>query len=725
MIAASQEMHDEELKFTSLIKHLNKALAPRGIELKRVKWDPEVDGTINDYLVKLQKCEMCLTLYWKQLADNSEKVLQTAYDELKSGNNPRKIYVFFKEPSDDISESLKDFKENFVTNYGHFFCRFENADTINLHFILQFEAYQNTLGTDFVKISDGKVMIGDKEFANLDNIPFASMNKEYHRLQSELMQLDLRITELRQLFRANPENEDLEDKLMTAKSDRKKLADEFANYQQHLYDVALNFAKLSEERYTERIRKARELFESGYVVQADEILNLEEMKQEKENELKQFEQHRKNLELKIEEFCLKADTVLANTTLSAADRFKEACDALEQAIDITLKLNIDHKTLSSLYYRYGSILDRFHQQQNSISYYLKALELYRQLAITDPSTYLPKVAKVINRLALLHCFSYHYAEAEQYHKEALTIRRKLAQTDPDQHLKYLAETLNNLGILYSKMYLDSKSEKMYRESLDIYRALAEINPKEYLHDVAQTMNNLGILQYIFQHNYEESKKNLKQSLAIHRKMAVLNPKTYSENVARDLNNLANLHVKLHQYKYAEKNYLESLDIFQNLAEYDPETYVEMTPHLLYNLGQLQEKMSRYTNAESYYKESLAIYRKLVKTNPDYYLSKMVRPLTSLYLLHINLKQYPKALLYCQEALDINRELANTNPDPFLFDYADNLYEAAEILANLNNDKEAKKNYQEALILFERLDTSPSVNFSNIIEEIKQKISSLT
>ena len=246
MIAASQEMHDEELKFTSLIKHLNKALAPRGIELKRVKWDPEVDGTINDYLVKLQKCEMCLTLYWKQLADNSEKVLQTAYDELKSGNNPRKIYVFFKEPSDDISESLKDFKENFVTNYGHFFCRFENADTINLHFILQFEAYQNTLGTDFVKISDGKVMIGDKEFANLDNIPFASMNKEYHRLQSELMQLDLRITELRQLFRANPENEDLEDKLITAKSDRKKLADEFANYQQHLYDVALNFAKLSE-----------------------------------------------------------------------------------------------------------------------------------------------------------------------------------------------------------------------------------------------------------------------------------------------------------------------------------------------------------------------------------------------------------------------------------------------------------------------------------------------
>ena len=93
MIAALEEMHDEKLEFSNLIEHLNEVLEPRGIELKRVKWNPETDGTVEDFLTKLTDCEMCLTLYWKELAGNSEEELNSAYQQLKNGNNPRALRV--------------------------------------------------------------------------------------------------------------------------------------------------------------------------------------------------------------------------------------------------------------------------------------------------------------------------------------------------------------------------------------------------------------------------------------------------------------------------------------------------------------------------------------------------------------------------------------------------------------------------------------------------------
>ena len=87
LIAASEEMHEETLKFSELIANLNEVLEPRGIELIRVKWNPEKDGAIEDYKRQLSDSEMCLTLFWQSLAENSQQELDTAYNELKNGNN--------------------------------------------------------------------------------------------------------------------------------------------------------------------------------------------------------------------------------------------------------------------------------------------------------------------------------------------------------------------------------------------------------------------------------------------------------------------------------------------------------------------------------------------------------------------------------------------------------------------------------------------------------------
>ena len=114
----------------------------------------------------------------------------SAYQQLKGGGNPRKLYVFFKEPAEDLSDALKDLKANFVTNYGHFFCRFENVDTMNLHFILQFEAYQNSnynVQDKLFKVKDGKVTINEEPFVSLDQVPFAALNEDQKKNTYEIV----------------------------------------------------------------------------------------------------------------------------------------------------------------------------------------------------------------------------------------------------------------------------------------------------------------------------------------------------------------------------------------------------------------------------------------------------------------------------------------------------------------------------------------------------------
>ena len=71
MIVASDEMHEEKIQFSNLIEALNEALEPRGIELERVKWNPETDGSVEDFMEEVKDCDMCLTLYWRELAENA------------------------------------------------------------------------------------------------------------------------------------------------------------------------------------------------------------------------------------------------------------------------------------------------------------------------------------------------------------------------------------------------------------------------------------------------------------------------------------------------------------------------------------------------------------------------------------------------------------------------------------------------------------------------------
>ena len=698
MIAASEEMHDEKVQFSELIEHLNKVFEPRGIELKRVKWNPETDGSIEDFKTKLKDCEMCLTLYWRDLFGNSERELNTAYKELKGGNNPRKLYVFFKEPSENLSDELKDFKTNFVTKYGHFYCKFENVDTLNLHFILQFEAYQNSTN-NLVDVSDGRVSLCGKTMVNLSNVSFAALNKEYQRLAHQLKELDKEITSLNAKQKKNIGGRTLQKQLRIAKEQRRKIKEEFDTYQKHLYSIALCFAKKTAEHYSDRMVRARELFEEGDIIGADNILNINELKQETALKLANFDQQLMNLILKIEEYQLKAQTVIANTSLNFSNRFEQACDALDEAILIARKINYDEAKYASLLFSYGSLLHHFNRTKEAFPLYKETLEIRRKLAQSTPEVYCPLVAETLTNLGALSYKLHNYKDAETFLRESLDIRSKLSETNHTVYLPEEATSLGNLGALLLYENKLSEAERYMRKELDIRRELASFSSANKL-DLAHTLNNLGSLQ-VEKGCYDEAEKIYQESLLIYYEQANSMSIDQMADFANVLKNIGNTRLKLGRFQDAEVALQESEKIHRMLSEYNQDVFLPELAQTLYNLVAVQHNLGKNEDALNNCKEALGILHPLVESERKAYLPIWADALFNYGVIQDDLGRYEEAEKSFLESLDIFRQMSNLT-SYYKNNIAGSLHNLAIVQKNLKHYNDAEQSYKEALSIYQLL-----------------------
>jgi len=186
------------MQIASMFLHLNRILKPRNIQLEPVLWE-YLDASMgpkhkqDEYNEELKTCEMCMVLYWTKFGEYTKSEFDTAYEELCAGRNPRKLYIYFKD-TDAITPELLEFRDNFATKYGHFYCHFENVDTMRLNFLLQFDDYINKNGQqNLLKVRDSRVEVDGKPFVELQNVPFAGNNPDYLRLCSDIEKAQARV----------------------------------------------------------------------------------------------------------------------------------------------------------------------------------------------------------------------------------------------------------------------------------------------------------------------------------------------------------------------------------------------------------------------------------------------------------------------------------------------------------------------------------------------------
>lgn len=472
-IASSEELHLERLEFTDMIMQLNKALKPRGIEIEPVKWE-YLDASMNaerkqtEYNIALKECELCLVMYWTKFGEYTDEELTTAWEGLKAGENPRKLYVYFKEPG-DASQELKEFKESFVTRYGHFYCKFENVDTLRLNFLLQFEQYQSSVlgGMPVVEINNSKVELDGTEYINLKNIPFVGNNEEYNDLLKNIKNTQklLSITD-----ENDPEYEEYEKEL-------KNWKDKQAKKERGLWDTALRITMLSTKRCSERLQRAIDLFNSGDDRGAIAILNEDEIDHDVVHNLSLIrlgEEGKKGLAVNIEEYNLKICILRSHTNIEEASQVLSLCQkVLPLCIELYGELGTEtieaHYNLAQAYAENGSY-------KESESEYITAYNICNE----DSTLYV----EILRSLGRLHISNKMTLKGKPFIEQALDLAAK----------KY---GKNNL--IYIKALRDMS---LFYKDMDLYDDAIEITTKA-----------LSLLEQI--PNYDKGLYNsIKRTLAI-------------------------------------------------------------------------------------------------------------------------------------------------------------------------------------------------------------------
>ena len=625
-LAADDELAADRNAFADMVLNLNDILARRGVRVKLRFYDSARHREM------LESSEMALVLYRTNFNAFGPEQMREAYDRTKREENPRRLYVFFRDGDDITSdEEFAAFRDGFAENIGHFFCRFENADTLKLNFLLSLE---NALGegASFVKLDGRRVMADNLEVGDLTSLPMVAKNEGLSSIMAELDALGARFAEQRRRCNEDPLNDALYGELMDLSVRKNELQQQVDRELALSLNLAKRMAAISVAEANDTIMRARVKMEEGRIKEAIEILDGASSSLRRRRILRRAEERVDEVAQEIKELAagnevefFRVEAVMSYAGMPFNERFKKA---------------------ESIY----SML------AEDIETYSESCPPAHKLEVDA------MLADILRRFAKLY---YEVGDALKpipLLEKALKLCQAIKMVEPDSCQLDVAMTLNNLAVLHGELNRLTDAERECAESLDIYRRLATDNPAKFDGDVARGLNNLAILHRGL-NRIADAEREYAESLEIRRRLADDNPAKFDEDLAQGLNNLANLHGDMNRFADAEREYAESLDIYRRLAADNPTKFDGFVAGTLFNLANLHRGLNRFADAEREYAESLEIRRRLAVDNPAKFGGAVASVLNNLAGLHRH-KDIAAAKEYLLEAQEILTRLAAQAPEKF-------------------------------------------------------------
>ncbi|MGM9764442.1 MAG: tetratricopeptide repeat protein, partial [Candidatus Cryptobacteroides sp.] len=637
-LASSEELRIERNEFSDLILELNTIFESWKLQLKLVKWE-HLDSSMGilhkqeEYNTELSQCEMCLVLYWTKCGEYTQIELDTAFENLKAGKNPQKLYVFFKDaPEEELSEEMHKFKKNFTNNYGHFYCKFANVDTMRLEFVMQFAIYQSKVfGDKLLQLEDEYVTIGGKRIVNLNKVPFIAYNKEFQAAMERLGKLEEKIEKLRIRQAKYPDDKDFINELQESINELNELKEELAKSREQLFETAQKIAGLSGKHITERMGRAITAFNEGRVAEANVILA--EAEHDADDNISQYRfakaaavEARNSVVKSIEELKLKAEIVAADMSLAAEDRISQARASYEKAIALAREIEYDPEKYYDLLFSFGYFLTTFALYQDALSIHQEALNLAKKTFGEQSVEYIAN----FNCIGLIYNSLNNHSEAEaNYHKAQKMFDEQFGKENFGS-----AVTLDNISL--------SEAEKgNYDEALQYAKEANKILSKQLGVEnphVAVSINNMA-LAHLKKGEYDKALKLFTHALKIYEK----NYGNEHREVATCLNNIANIHFNLGHYDSA-------LDLYNRAYEIDFKLFGKEHPNVvlcLHNIGKTHLALENYGRALTYIKQALEIGTKIFGENH----SHVATCLNGMGLVYAHLKDFDNAFSCHKQALE--------------------------------------------------------------------------
>jgi tetratricopeptide (TPR) repeat protein len=222
--------------------------------------------------------------------------------------------------------------------------------------------------------------------------------------------------------------------------------------------AAEDLARLKPEETSEIYRQAMRLFLEGKVAEAVQALDAEKLKRSVDAARRKKAEAEKTLAEAIEGYLLKA------RLLTVQFRFREAEETYQAAIEA------DPRSFNASF-AYAVFSQELNRHQKALAAYRRCIELAKERGQNAD------LAVTLNGLGILHRNQNRMDDARQAYEEALKTYRELAKTNPETYLPDVAGTLNNLGILHGDQNRMDDARQAYEEALKTYRELAKTNPE--------------------------------------------------------------------------------------------------------------------------------------------------------------------------------------------------------------------------------------------------------
>ena len=740
ILSAAKSLQQERMELADLVENLNHSLESRNANILMLVWDSSESDQVS-FKEKISETDLCLTLYYDTFDESTQSELETAYQSLCEGKNPKKIYVYFKE-GETVPEQLKTFRDSFPTKYGHFYCSFSNIDTLKADFLLQFMEYQskNFGSNKMLEVNNGKVTIDGKEYVDLKNVPFAGNNEEYNLLLKSIKKTQklLAITD-----EDDPDYADYA-------ADLQDMKEKLSKMESSLWETALMITRLSTTKCSERLKRAMDLFTAGDNRGAQAVLNEEEIDKDIEHNLnliKLGEEGKKGLITNIEEIRLKIKTLDNDWEV---DNCEQIISLYQKAISLGRDI-LDKDDYTDLLWDYAGFLDYqnlytladdvnkeclaflrdFAQNGNENAKYdlalflnniavihrkegvydvaetelLESLTIRRALTKNNERYYKPGLARCLEDCAILKTETNNFNEALSYIEEALKYRKdsytKEEFTNSDS--KY-AHCLGSYGHVLSEMGRINDAINALNKSTDIYEHILMEKPEDVdtLDALAMSSDNLANL-YKEIYKYEIAKERSKRSLGIYEFLYNKQPNAYRPGYACNLLNIGCICHDMCAYEEALPYITKAYCLFKKMEEMNPGAYIADVALCLMNRANTLCALSDFSQSEEDYSEALSIYKKLAEQNDDIYLEYVAICIQGHCQLLDKRLDYNRSCEEHSEAVSIYRNLSQKYPDIYLPELAHALSLLGWQRINTNEGDIAEKELKEAISIYKNHD----------------------
>lgn len=643
-LASSEEMDYDRMVFGNLVRRLDDVYEKRGVRLKLFEWE-DYDAAFNDrrkqdeYNDKVRESDVFLALFHKKAGKFTVEEFDVASEAFKEKASP-KVYTYLKDlhPGEESTPELEEFKHRLFDEMGHYWCRYDSRDSLQLQFVMQLQLVESNMG-DSLKVEDGVVCIDGMKVASMDRLKFAAGNEEYVKMSEELAALPPKIEKARLRLEKFPDDEDLIDDLQQKLNKYNKLKEEFADYQKILFDTAKRVARLHGERITDRMRRAIDAFNEGRAHDANVILD--EAEKDADHIIDNIRLNKLLALQSLEELQLKVKTMMADATLPVDERI-ERTDAIYTKLEtLATEADYDEVEHAKLLADYGSFLEKYARYARALEKFQAALKIRRRVLgdeHQDTAQSFSDMGRVYEDLG-------DYDEALEKYTDALSINEQLFG---DNHLS-TALSYYDIGRLFEKWGArgDFATALGYcKTALDVVkRIMGEDHPS-----VATILSEIGRIYYRME-DYRRALENYEEALRIEER--VLGQDHLS--MPASYNNIGLVYHHLNDDEKALEYCEKALDVeIRILGENHPSTAS------IYNgIGDIYYSLGKYEMALEYCERALRIKERVLGENhPD--IPVCYNTIGDIYC---SLGENEKALASYEKALTIREQIQDElHPD---------------------------------------------------------------